>query len=47
MTIGRAVGFVISVIVVGGVVYYIWGQSKAVPLRELPEPILRIRRPIE
>lgn len=47
MTIGRTFGVVLSVVAVGGVIYYVWGQaSKPEPLRELPEPIVRIRRPM-
>lgn len=47
MSIGRAFGFVLSVVVVCGVIYYVFEQAgKPEPLKELPEPIVRIRRPM-
>ncbi|MBA7593111.1 hypothetical protein ES703_00028 [subsurface metagenome] len=47
MSIGRAFGFVISSIVVCGVIYYVFEKAgKLEPLKELPEPIVRIRRPM-
>jgi len=41
----RIFGAVISVVVVAGVVYYVFEKAgKPAPLRELPEPIVRISR---
>jgi len=41
----RIIGAVLSVVVVAGVVYYVFEiAGKPAPLRELPEPIVRISR---